>query len=88
MFVHMLRNALISIVTRIMITLPFLVMGSILLEMYFNIPGMGKMLITAIQGKDFPVVQGFTAVFAVIFILSNILTDVLYGVVDPRVRLS
>ena len=46
------------------------------------------MLITAINAKDFPVVQGFTAVFAVIFILSNILTDVLYGVVDPRVRLS
>jgi len=88
MFTHMLKNAMVSIVTRIMITLPFLVTGSILLEMYFNIPGMGKVLISAINAKDFPVIQGFTAVFAVIFILSNILTDVLYGVVDPRVRLS
>ncbi|MHC4957879.1 MAG: ABC transporter permease [Planctomycetota bacterium] len=88
MFKHMLKNAMVSIVTRVMITLPFLVTGSILLEMYFNIPGMGKVLITAINAKDFPVIQGFTAVFAVIFIISNILTDVLYSVVDPRVRLS
>lgn len=88
MFKHMLRNAMVSIVTRIMITLPFLITGSILLEMYFNIPGMGKVLITAINAKDFPVIQGFTAIFAVVFIITNILTDVLYAVVDPRVRLS
>ena len=88
MFVHMLKNAMISIVTRIMITLPFLITGSILLEMYFNIPGMGKVLIAAINAKDFPVIQGFTAVFAALFIVSNILTDVLYAVVDPRVRLQ
>ncbi len=88
MFKHMLRNAMVSIVTRIMITLPFLITGSILLEMYFNIPGMGKVLIASINAKDFPVVQGFTAVFAVVFILSNILTDVLYALVDPRVRLQ
>ncbi|MHC4973954.1 MAG: ABC transporter permease [Planctomycetota bacterium] len=88
MFKHMLRNAMVSIITRLMITFPFLIMGSILLEVYFNIPGMGKMLITAITGADFPVIQSFTAVFAVIFILSNILTDVLYAIADPRVRLS
>ena len=88
MFVHMLRNALIPIVTRIMITLPFLITGSILLEMYFGIPGMGKKLITAINEKDLPIIESFTALFAGIFILSNILTDVLYAIVDPRVRLS
>ena len=88
MFVHMLKNAMISVITRIMITLPFLVMGSILLESFFGIPGMGMTLIIAIEAKDFPVIQCFTAVFAVLFILSNILTDVLYAVVDPRVRLS
>jgi peptide/nickel transport system permease protein len=71
-----------------MITLPFLVAGEILIEVYFNIPGMGRTLITAILGRDFPIVQGFTAVFAAIFILTNILTDVLYALVDPRVRLS
>lgn len=88
MFVHMLKNAMIPIITRIMITLPFLITGSILLERYFRIPGMGQQLITAIGAKDFPVIQVFTAMFAALFILTNILTDVLYALVDPRVRLS
>lgn len=88
MFVHMLKNAMIPIITRIMTTLPFLIMGSLLLEVYFNIPGMGRVLYKAIQEQDFPVVQVFVAIFAALFILSNILTDVLYALVDPRVRLS
>jgi len=88
MLKHVLRNALIPVITHVMITLPFLVAGEILIEVYFNIPGMGRTLITAILGRDFPIVQGFTAVFAAIFILTNILTDVLYALVDPRVRLS
>jgi len=88
MFVHMLKNAMIPIITRIMITLPFLIMGSFLLEMYFNIPGMGRMLLQAITTADFPVTQGFVAVFALVFILTNVLTDVLYALVDPRVRLA
>ncbi|MCL4197448.1 MAG: ABC transporter permease [Phycisphaerales bacterium] len=88
MFVHMLKNAMIPIITRIMTTLPFLITGSILLEMYFNIPGMGRTLITAITDMDYPMIQGFTAVIALLYILSIILTDVLYALVDPRVRLS
>ncbi|HIG11296.1 MAG: ABC transporter permease [bacterium] len=88
MFVHMLKNAMIPIITRIMTTLPFLIMGSLLLEVYFNIPGMGRVLYKAIQEQDFPVIQIFVAIFAGLFILSNILTDVLYALVDPRVRLS
>lgn len=88
MFVHMLKNALIPIITRVMITLPFLITGSIVLEMHFNIPGMGRALISAINDKDYPMVQGFTAVIAFLYIGSIILTDVLYAIVDPRVRLS
>ncbi len=88
MFVHMLKNAMIPIITRIMISLPFVVTGSILVEVYFNIPGMGRTLINAINAKDFPVIQTFTALFAALFIASNILTDVLYALADPRVRLS
>ncbi len=88
MFVHMLKNAMIPIITRVMITLPFLIGGSILLEMYFGIPGMGRRLILAIRDNDFPVIQAFTAVFAGLYIITNILTDVLYALVDPRVRLS
>ena len=88
MFVHMLKNAMIPIITRIMTTLPFLIMGSLLLEMYFSIPGMGRTLFKAIQEQDFPVVQSFVTILGAIFIVSNILTDVLYALVDPRVRLS
>lgn len=88
MFVHMLKNAMIPIITRIMISLPFVVTGSILVEFYFNIPGMGRTLINAIRTSDFPVVQTFTALFAALFIASNILTDVLYALADPRVRLT
>jgi peptide/nickel transport system permease protein len=88
MFVHMLKNAMIPIITRVMITLPFLIAGSILLEYQFRIPGMGKLIIDSIRDKDFPIIQTFTAVFAGVFIVSNILTDVLYALVDPRVRLK
>ncbi len=88
MFVHMLKNAMIPIITRVMSTLPFLVMGSILLEMYFNIPGMGRALLDSIFSNDFPVTQMLVAVFAGIFLVSVILTDVFYALVDPRVRLS
>lgn len=88
MLVHVGKNAMIPIVTRIMITIPFLIGGSIVLEYYFRIPGMGKMLIDALTNKDFPIVQTFTAIFAAMFLISNILTDILYALVDPRVRLS
>ena len=88
MFVHMLKNAMIPIVTRIMISLPFLIVGAILTEYYFSIPGMGRTLINAINAKDFPVVEYMSALFAAAVILTVILTDVLYAVVDPRVRLS
>jgi len=88
MFVHMLKNAMIPIITRIMISLPFVITGSILVEVFFGIPGMGRTLINAINAKDFPVIQTFTALFAALFIASNILTDVLYAIADPRVRLS
>ncbi|MEL6328965.1 MAG: ABC transporter permease [Planctomycetota bacterium] len=88
MGVHMLKNALIPIITRITITLPFLITGSILVEQYFNIPGMGRMLINGIVARDFPVVQATVAILAAAVIFTVILTDVLYALVDPRVRLS
>lgn len=87
MCVHVLRNALIPVITHVMITLPFLITGSFLLETYFNIPGMGSGLIHALNAHDFPVIQMFGAVFAVLFLASNLLTDVAYALVDPRVRL-
>ncbi|MCA9062299.1 MAG: ABC transporter permease [Planctomycetaceae bacterium] len=88
MFRHMLKNAMIPIITRVVITLPFLITGSFLVETFFGIPGMGLRLIMAVEHNDFPVIQAFTAVFAAIYIASNLLTDVFYALVDPRVRLS
>lgn len=88
MLVHMLRNALIPVITHVVITIPFLITGSFLLERYFGIPGMGNQLILAVESGDFPIVQAFTAVFSAVYIATNLLTDVLYAVVDPRVRLS
>lgn len=88
MFRHLLRNALIPIITRVMITLPFLIVGSLLLEVYFSIPGLGATLLDHMTNKDFAVTQTIVALLAAIFILSNILTDVLYAIVDPRVRLA
>ncbi|MDQ7014657.1 MAG: ABC transporter permease [Planctomycetota bacterium] len=88
MFRHLLRNAMIPIITRVMITMPFLIVGSLLLEVYFSIPGMGKTLLTHMTNKDFAVTQAIVAILAALFILSNILTDVLYAIVDPRVRLA
>jgi len=60
----------------------------LLLEIFFGIPGMGRTLYNSIINKDFPVTQAIVALLAAIFIASNILTDVLYAIVDPRVRLS
>ncbi len=88
MLKHLLRNAMIPIITRVMITLPFVVVGSLLLEVYFSIPGLGQTLYTHVTNKDFPVTQTIVAVLAILFIATNILTDVLYALVDPRVRLS
>lgn len=88
MFVHMLKNAMIPIITHVVITIPFLITGSFLLERYFGIPGMGNQLILAVESGDFPIVQSFTAVFAAVYIATNLLTDLLYALVDPRVRLS
>jgi peptide/nickel transport system permease protein len=88
MFVHVLKNALIPIITRIMISIPFLVTGSLLLEQFFGIPGIGSMLLAALDTDDFPVIKALSVLISIIFIISTILNDVLYAVVDPRVRLK
>jgi peptide/nickel transport system permease protein len=84
----MLKNAMIPVITHVVITIPFLITGSFLLERYFGIPGMGNQLILAVESGDFPIVQSFTAVFAAVYIATNLLTDLLYALVDPRVRLA
>ena len=88
LFLHVLKNALVPIITRVMIAVPFLVTGSLLLESFFGIPGLGNMLLDALNANDWPVIKAYTVMISMIFILSTIANDVLYAWVDPRVRLE
>jgi len=84
---HVLRNALIPILTRIVVAIPFLFMGSLLLESFFGIPGLGSMMVDAIQGNDFSTLRVLVFVSSLLFIGGQIATDISYTLVDPRVRL-
>lgn len=87
LFVHVLKNALIPVITRVVISIPFLMLGSLLIELFFGIPGLGNLTVEALNRADFPVVKAFVVVGSVLYILFSILTDVLYAWADPRVRL-
>ena len=86
MFKHVLRNAMIPILTNIGIALPGLILGSFLIEKFFSIPGLGREVITAVERSDFPVIKAITVYLAFATMLFNLLTDVLYKWVDPRVE--
>ncbi len=88
MFVHVLKNALIPIITRVMISIPFLVTGSLLLEQFFGIPGIGSLMLASLDTDDFPVIKALSVLISMLFIVSTILNDIFYAVVDPRVRLK
>jgi peptide/nickel transport system permease protein len=83
---HVLPNAMIPVLTHLVMDLPMLFTGSLLLENFFGIPGLGNMSISAINASDLPVIKAITFVGAVLYIGANILGDALYVVVDPRVR--
>jgi peptide/nickel transport system permease protein len=83
---HVLRNAVIPAVTVLGINIGFLIGGTLIVENVFAIPGIGQLMIQSIFQRDFPVVQGVTLVFGVIVVLVNLLTDVAYTLLDPRVR--
>ena len=88
LFKHILKNTLIPVITRVVITIPFLFVGSLLLEKFFGIPGLGDMAYHAIMEQDFPVIKAITVFGAILYILFNLVSDILYAVVDPRVRLK
>ncbi len=88
LFVHVLRNSMLPIITRLTIALPFLFTGSFLLEIFFGIPGLGSTLYTAITSSDLPVVKAFTMLGAVLYVFFNIVADLLYAAFDPRIRLE
>jgi peptide/nickel transport system permease protein len=88
LFLHVLKNALVPIITRVMISVPFLVTGSLLLESFFGIPGLGSMLLDALNSNDWPVIKAYTVMISILFVVSTIINDILYAWVDPRVRLE
>ena len=88
LFKHILKNAMIPILTNMVIGIPFLILGAFLLERFFSIPGLGDILITAINTGDFPIIKGLSVLIAIAYSFFNLLTDVLYAFVDPRVQLS
>jgi ABC-type dipeptide/oligopeptide/nickel transport system permease component len=85
---HTLRNAWLPIITVIGLQVGRLLAGAILTETVFSWPGIGRWLVDAIYARDYPIVQGVTLFIAIIFVTVNLLIDVLYAVVDPRIRLS
>jgi len=85
MMKHVMRNALIPILTNVGIALPGVFVGSFLLEVFFSIPGLGREIITAVNRSDFPVIKAVTVYLAVLTMLVNLLVDVMYKFADPRV---
>ena len=85
-YVHALRNALVPITTVIGITMAILIGGAVVTEIVFNIPGLGRLIISAILRRDYPVVQGVVLVTAAAYVLINLAVDVFYAFIDPRIR--
>ncbi len=83
---HIFLNAFIPVLTMSGIQLGYLLGGTVIIEQVFVLPGLGRMLVTAITGRDYPVVQSVALIFAAGFVVVNMLVDVLYAVIDPRIR--
>lgn len=88
LFKHVLKNALIPIITLVVLQIPFLIVGSLLIESYFGIPGLGGLIFQAIQEADFPVIKAMTIMGAVIYIVLQLVSDIAYALVDPKIRLG
>ena len=88
MMKHVLKNAMIPILTNLVISIPFLILGSLLIESYFQIPGLGDLIIKAISNSDRPVIISVTVLGTAAYIVFNLLSDILYALVDPRVQLK
>ena len=88
LWVHVLRNAAIPIITHVMANLPALLIGAFLLERFFGIPGIGREVILAVERSDFPVIKAITVYVAAATMIFNLLADLMYQAVDPRVQLA
>nr|MBA2453631.1 ABC transporter permease [Chloroflexia bacterium] len=85
---HALKNALIPVITILGLEFGTLLGGAIITETVFSWPGVGRLIITAINQRDFPLVVGAVTIIATLFVFLNLVVDLLYGVIDPRVRYS
>jgi peptide/nickel transport system permease protein len=85
-YAHAFRNALVPVVTVIGVTTAVLIGGAVVTEIVFNIPGLGRLVISAVLRRDYPVVQGVVLVTAAVYVLINLAVDVLYAFIDPRIR--
>jgi peptide/nickel transport system permease protein len=88
LFNHVFKNALIPILTGVVVILPLLFLGSLIVESFFGIPGLGSYTIDAIQSQDFAIVRAMVFLGTILYIFGLILTDISYTLVDPRVRLK
>jgi peptide/nickel transport system permease protein len=88
LFRHVLPNAMIPILTGVVVVLPMLFMGSLIMESFFSIPGLGSYTIDAINSQDFAIVRAMVFLGSVLYVIGLLLTDISYTLVDPRVRLS
>jgi peptide/nickel transport system permease protein len=88
MWRHVLQNAMIPVLTRVVLAIPFLFTGSLLLESFFGIPGLGSLTVDAINANDFSTLRTMVYIGSLLFVLGQILTDVSYALVDPRVRFA
>ena len=82
---HILKNAMISTVTLLSMRMAYMLGGSVIIESVFALPGLGKLTIDSIYARDYTVVQAVVLIFAVVVMVINLLTDVLYSILDPRV---
>jgi peptide/nickel transport system permease protein len=85
---HILRNAMIPVVTLIALEIPTIFTGALVTEQVFRVPGIGALLIESIYRSDTPVVMAITFIYAILIVLFNLIADIMYGILDPRVRLS
>lgn len=88
LFKHVLKNAMIPILTSVVVAIPFLYTGAMLLESFFGIPGIGNLAINAINNSDFDVIRSVVFIGAVMYVVANLATDIMYTLVDPRIRLK
>lgn len=85
---HVLRNAMIPIITYTVIQIPFLILGALLLENFFGIPGIGGLTLNALNNSDFPVIKAMAILSSVVYIIFSLISDILYTIADPRVKLK